>query len=91
MKTIKLLTNKEIENFDISNTEVENLRNQQSNIATQLQNAAIGSKQHTTLLAMQTELASAFADSNSELETIEAQIQDVITDAVTLDNGLQNS
>jgi len=68
--------------------EVANLKNQQSNIATQLQNAAIGSKQYTTLLAMQTELASAFADSNSELETIEAQIQDVITKEEELNKKL---
>jgi len=59
--------------------EVDNLRNQKNDIANKLSSVAIGSKQHTTLLAMQSELADAFDDSNSELETIEAQIQDVIT------------
>jgi hypothetical protein len=58
--------------------EVKNLKNQEKDIANKLLSVDIGSKQHTTLLAMQNELALAFADSNSELETIEAQIQDVI-------------
>ena len=58
--------------------EVDNLRNQQSTIENQLLSVRIGSKQHETLLAMRKELAGAFADSNSELETVEAEIQKVI-------------
>ena len=68
--------------------EVENLRNQEKEIANKLSSVAIGSKQYTTLLAMQSELTKAFADSSSELETIEAQIQDVITTEEKLNKKL---
>jgi len=68
--------------------EVENLRNQKDAIANQLSSVDIGSKQHTTLLAMQTELASAFALGTSELETLEAQIQNVITEEEKLNKKL---
>jgi len=68
--------------------EVANLKNQKDAIANQLSSVDIGSKQHTTLLAMQNELVSAFALGTSELETLEAQIQNVITEEEKLNKKL---